>query len=240
MTLSKSKLAAATAIAAACSLAALPAAAAQLPRVPGQAMPQDPDALNVEGHGHGGYHGGHYGHHDDWHIDGDDVLTGVLILGGLAAIAGIAGSHQHTQPYPVPAPYPDAPPPPPQDSGYQTPPPSQNYRAGGMAQAVDVCVSEVESSRGAVGSVDRASRSGEGWYVAGQLDGGGPFACWLDADGRVTNIRAGGDGASNESPDDAPLAAASEDRASYVTALQKQGGGEAAGYEVAQAGALEN
>ena len=131
MTLTTSKLAAATAIAAAFSLAATPVAAAQLPRVPDQAMPQDPDALNVEGHGH---HGGHYGHGgwhgDDWHVDGGDVLAGVLILGGLAAISAIAGSHHHADPYPVPAPYPDAPLPP-QDSGYQAPPREGPGLAGG-------------------------------------------------------------------------------------------------------------
>jgi hypothetical protein len=235
MALTKSKLAAATAVVAAFSLAAMPAAAAQLPRVPGQAMPWNPDALNVEGHGH---HGGHHGgwDDDDWDVDGDDVLAGVLILGGIAAISAIANSGRHRQesyPEPDSASYPDP------DSSYQAPAREDTYRSGGMAQAVDVCVSEVEASRGPVGSVDRASRSGEGWYVAGELDGGAPFACWLDGSGQVSNIRAGDSGASYDAPDDVPAEAASEDQASYVATLQKQAvtavPADDSGIEVAQA-----
>ena len=54
----------------------------------------------------------------------------------------------------------------------------------------------------AVVSVDRASRSGEGWYVAGELDGGTPYTCWIDGNGRVTGIEAGDYGASYDAPVD--------------------------------------
>jgi hypothetical protein len=179
MSLIKHKLAAATAVAAAFSLAASPAIA----------------------RGHGGHHGGHHGNHhgDGWDIDGDDVLAGALILGGFAAISAIANSGKHReqtypeQSYPEPAPYPE-------DSGYQAPAPTSRAGSGGMAQAVDTCVAEVEAGRGPIGSVDRASRSGEGWYVAGELEGGTPYSCWIDGGGRVTDIEAGDYSAGYEAP----------------------------------------
>ncbi len=197
MSLIKHKLAAATAVAAAFSLVATPVWAAELPRVAGQVQTWDPDALNVEGRGHRGGHRGHWDD-DDWDIDGGDVLAGVLILGGLAAIAGIANSGKNReqsypeQSYPEPEPYPD-------DAAYQAPAPDNRYGSG-MAQAVDTCVAEVEAGRGAVGSVDRASRSGEGWYVAGELEGGTAYSCWIDGAGRVTDIEAGDFSASYDAP----------------------------------------
>jgi hypothetical protein len=193
MTLTESKLAAATALAAAFSLAATPACAVELPRASDQVQTWDPDALNVEGRGrHGGHHGGW--DDDDWDIDGDDVLAGVLILGGIAAISAIAGGNRNRQErYPEPEPFPE-------DIDYVPPARTDTYGAGGMAEAVDVCVAEVEAGRGPVGSVDRASRSGEGWYVAGELGEGTPFSCWIDGSGRVTDIEAGDYRANFETP----------------------------------------
>ena len=225
MSLIKHQLAAATAVAAAFSLAAVPAAAAELPRVAGQGQPWDAHALDAEGHGHHGGHYGHWGHDDDWHVDGDDVLAGVLILGGIAAISAIAhaGAH-HDQVYHDPQRYP------PPDANYQGPASDNRARAGGMGEAVDACVAEVEAGRGPVGSVDSASRSGEGWYVAGELDGGAGYACWTDEDGRVTHIEARDQGAGYDAPTD--------DDTAYNT-VRKQAGDDAAGdggsYEVAQA-----
>jgi hypothetical protein len=193
MTLTKSKLAAATALAAAFSMVATPAYAAELPRVSGQVQTWDPDALNAEGRGR---HGGHHDDwdDDDWDVDGDDILAGVLILGGIAAISAIAGGGRNREEsYPEPAPYPE-------DIDYQPPARDESYRSGGMGQAVDVCVAEVEAGRGPVGSVDRASRAGEGWYVAGALDEGTPFQCWIDGSGRVTDIEAGDYRANFETP----------------------------------------
>ena len=239
MRLIRHKLAAATAVAAAFCLAATPAWAVGLPRVAGQGQAWDAHALDAEGHGHrGGHHGG-WGHDDDWDIDGDDVLAGVLILGGIAAISAIANSGKHReqsypeQSYPEPAPYPD-------DAGYQAPP-EAGYRSGGMSAAVDTCVAEVEAQRGAVGSVDRASRSGEGWYVAGDLEGGTPFACWVDGSGQVTNVRSGDTGASYDAPaedpaeDAATTAFVSKQRAPDLAEPAADGR-----YELAQAGEPAN
>lgn len=204
MSLIKHKLAAATAVAAAFSLAATPAWAAELPRVAGQGQAWDGHALDVEGRGRHGGHRGHWNDDDDWDIDGDDVLAGVLILGGIAAIGAIASSGKNRQEpaYPEPASYPEAAPYP-EDASYQAPP---SYRAGGMSAAVDTCVAEVEAQRGAVGSVDRASRSGEGWYVAGELEGGVGYSCWIDGEGRVSDIEAGDYDARYDAPVEADTA----------------------------------
>jgi hypothetical protein len=195
MILIKRKLAAATAVAAAFSMAATPAAAVELPRVSDAPQAWDPGALDVENRRHH-----HRGDWDDDDIDGEDILTGVLILGGLAAIAGIAGSgNKRQQSAPPPEPFPeDAD----YDAGYQAPARDDRYRSRGMADAVDACVAEAEEGHGPIGSVDRASRSGEGWYVAGELEGGTAFACWVDGSGRVTDLEAGAYGTSYDTPVD--------------------------------------
>lgn len=188
------RLPAAIAAAAAVSLTVTPAAALDLPRSAEFAQPWQADALDAGNRRYRGYH-----HDDDWDIDGDDILAGVLILGGLAAIAGIANSgRDRPDSYPEPEPVPD-------DAGYQPPASDRGYAGAGMAEAVDGCVAEVEASRGPVGSVDRASRSGEGWYVAGELDGGAAYSCWVDGAGHVTDIEAGEYGAAYEAPADEPV-----------------------------------
>jgi hypothetical protein len=220
MGLIERKLAVATAVAAAFSLAATPATAVDMPRPADAPQVRGACALEVENRRPRGHH------HDDWDIDGDDILAGVLILGGIAAISAIANSGRNREPsQPEPEQYPD-------DAGYQPEARDERYRSGGMAEAVEVCVSEVEAGRGPVGSVDRASRSGEGWYVAGELDGGTPYACWIDGAGRVTDIEAGDYGADYQAP-------AAEEGGVALAPVRKQmvddDRGEA-GFEVARVG----
>lgn len=227
MALTSNTLAAATAVAAAFSLVATPAAAVDLPRLAESPQAARAGALDAENR----RHRGHWDDDDDWDVDGDDILAGVLILGGLAAIAGIANSgRDRPESYPDPEPYPD-------EAEYQAPARDERYPGGGMAAAVDECVAEVEAGRGAVGSVDRASRSGEGWYVAGELEGGTAYACWIDGSGRVTDIEAGEFDAGYEPP-------AGEDAGDLALApVRKQAveaGNGVAGYEVAQAAALQD
>ena len=88
-----------------------------------------------------------------------------------------------------------------------------------MADAVDSCIAAVESGRGPVGSVDRASRSGEGWYVAGALGEGTAFACWTDGSGRVTDVEAGDYRANFETPG---AEQASSSSLAYVSALRDE------------------
>jgi hypothetical protein len=144
-------------------------------------------------------------HHDDG-IDAGDVLAGLLIVGGIAAIA-IAASrssqhHQsHTDQY-----YRDNPDQPyrPDDNTYrpepnrtdtyrEVPPASDDYRGDpGYARsvvsaegAVDACVGAVQNG---VGNIDLVNRQGDGWRVAGHDRDGEDFACAVDADGRVRGV----------------------------------------------------
>jgi len=144
-----------------------------------------------------GWYGYGRGHHHDG-IDGGDILAGVLILGGIAAIAS-AASHsskrdrQVRDDYRNPQPYPQ------QRYDYQAPPPSPaapasgNYQPRGIDGAVDMCVDQVERGDTHVASVDNASRTADGWRVAGQLSKGGGFNCWIDNDGRVRQVDFGRD-----------------------------------------------
>jgi|GEM_PF-3978628 hypothetical protein len=184
MTLFRTKLAAATAVAAAFSMLATPAAAVELPRVAGQQSVKA-DQLDVENRRHRGW--GRHRHRDT--VDAGDVLAGVLILGGIAAIAS-AASKERNRPYPEPAPYPD-------DAGYQQPY-SSDYRSGGMARAVDSCVAEIEQGGDRVGSVDAVAREADGWRVSGVLDGGMSYWCRVDGSGYVSGV--GGSGTAHAEP----------------------------------------
>lgn len=184
MALIKHKLAAATAVAAAFSLAATPAAAVELPRLAGQQVAKA-GTLDAENRGHRGHRG-----HRDWDddIDAGDVLAGILILGGIAAIASAAGKNRE-QSYPEPEAYPD-------DAGYQAP--AAGGYNGGMAQAVDSCVAELEQSGERIATVDSASRDADGWRVSGELDGGAGYWCRIDNAGRISGV--GGSGSAYAEP----------------------------------------
>jgi hypothetical protein len=56
-----------------------------------------------------------------------------------------------------------------------------------------MCVDQVERGDTHVASVDNASRTADGWRVAGQLSRGGGFNCWIDNDGRVRQVDFGRD-----------------------------------------------
>ncbi len=151
------RFAAATALAAALSFAATPVAA------------------------HGYYH---HWHHD--HIDGGDVLAGLAIFGGIAAIASAASHAHHDAP-------PAAPPPVPDDR--------QGYSQGAAPQdesldrTADLCVGAVERGQSRVDYVDNVSRDQQGWAVSGALQGGAPFSCHIGDDGRVLGVNIGQPGA---------------------------------------------
>jgi hypothetical protein len=180
MALTKNKLAAATAVAAAFSMLAMPAVAADLPR---PHAVQAYDAAAGDAHGWG--RGRHHRHDND--IDAGDVLAGVLILGGIAAIAS-AANNDRDDGYRYP-----------EDPGYRTPAPQPRFDGRGMDRAADICVAEVERRGTArVGSVDSAARTGEGWQVAGSLEGGEAWSCWIDNDGRIGGVEIGAYGADDE------------------------------------------
>jgi hypothetical protein len=140
-------------------------------------------------------------HHD--RVDAGDVLTGILILGGIAAIASAASDgnkrarerEQQER---------DA-----RDYRYEQPAETQDYGRDdarpewrgsgtstgvgrGLNGAVDSCVSAVERGDRHVDAVEAANRQGDGWRVEGRMAGGESFTCAVDRDGRVSaNVGSG-------------------------------------------------
>ncbi|MCW1430005.1 hypothetical protein [Novosphingobium sp. JCM 18896] len=172
MTLFRSRTAAALAAAAALSLSATPAMARGWNR-----------------------------HHDRGGLDAGDVFGGLLIIGGVAAIASaVSKSNKDRQArdnanYPDQARY--------YDQYYRDArgdeaadygrddyraPPASSWRSGvSVDAAVDACVGEVERDR-SIESVDSVNRESEGWRVSGRVRDGGDFSCSVDGSGRVRNV----------------------------------------------------
>ena len=102
-----------------------------------------------------------------------DVLTGVLILGGIAAVASAANRDRYRdRPY--------------RDVRY----PQPRYRdedARGIDRAVSLCVREIERDV-RVQRVDSVDRDAGGWDVRGVLFDDQGFACSIDERGRVRDI----------------------------------------------------
>ncbi len=128
-------------------------------------------------------------HYDRRHgrnrVDAGDILAGVLILGGIAAVASAATrGNERDRRYPDNR-YPDARYP---DNRY----PAQNstYRSadvGGIDRAVSMCVESIERDT-RVESVDSVDRNASGWRVTGRLYDGAGFSCSIGADGRIDAI----------------------------------------------------
>lgn len=139
---------------------------------------------------------GNYRHHHRDRVDAGDIFAGLLIIGGIAAIASAASKSQkekRERDYRYP------------DRDYRDD--SPNYRddrdsrhdrpvgprsAGEIGEAVDRCVSEVERGDRRVEQVDNATRSGEGWRIDGQVSGGRDFTCTLDGDLRIRQVTVDG------------------------------------------------
>ncbi|MCT2400136.1 hypothetical protein [Novosphingobium mangrovi (ex Huang et al. 2023)] len=139
-------------------------------------------------------------HHHRGGIDGGDVLAGLLIVGGIAAIAS-AASKSNREPvredryaYPGGPAY--------DESGYVEVPPVRGYAgsdypggpvaAGGFDGAVDACTGEIEGGDRRIGSVDNVRRMGERYSVEGQLEDGRGYACSVDESGRVRSVAVDG------------------------------------------------
>lgn len=146
--------------------------------------------------------GDHYGRHRDRGIDGGDILAGVLILGGIAAVASAASKSRKESREPDYR-YPD------RDyrgdggADYRDPPLRDDPRdygdrgpavAGDARNAVDSCVDAVERGQTRVRSVDAVNRDRDGWRVEGQADDGRDFSCSIDRDGQVRGIGMDGPG----------------------------------------------
>lgn len=140
----------------------------------------------------GGWDGGRYRHHDG--IDGGDVLAGILIIGGIAAIASAASKAKRSEREgdyrgrgePVPPPMRDGSAGP--DAGYGRDA-SPEWRGGvGFNDAVNRCMDEISRGKDGVDGVDSVNRDAEGWRVQGRTQGGESFSCTVDGEGRIRNI----------------------------------------------------
>lgn len=137
-------------------------------------------------------------------VSGGDVLAGVLILGGIAAVANAASNNNRrddrryddrryddrrydNQRYDNRR-YDDR-----RDNRRDD---RQVYSRGsdssGIDNAVSQCLAEIESDV-RVQSVDRASRLPQGWLVEGTLFNGSGFTCQIGNDGRTSSIDYSGD-----------------------------------------------
>ncbi|WP_271078240.1 hypothetical protein [Aurantiacibacter sp. MUD61] len=179
MTFKHSKFASTAAIAAAISLGATPAAAVKLPMPSGNAAQIETGAAAEQNHHH------RWRRYDRRHrnrVDAGDVIAGVLVLGTIAAVAGVFDGdddrrdrNRERERY--------------RDRDYD----NRDYRgdryeSGGIERAADMCVEQVERGRDRVSDVRDASRRSDGWHVSGTLEAGGNWNCWIDNDGRIRNI----------------------------------------------------
>ena len=120
-------------------------------------------------------------------VDAGDVLAGVLIIGGIAAIAGAASKDRGEQDRDYRY----------RDRDYR----DRDYRyrdyedrrsdryndTRGLDGAVELCMSEIERDR-RVDRVDEVERDGSGWEVSGRLYDGSEFECRIGSDGRIDRI----------------------------------------------------
>lgn len=134
----------------------------------------------------------HHRHHD--RIDTGDVLAGILILGGIAAVASAAGKASRDTREREPERR-DAP-------RYGEPREQAEIGPGSIGMAVDACAQEVERADRSIDAISSVERDGEGWRVEGRVSNGRPFACSVADSGRIRSVTVDGRAAwSDDAPD---------------------------------------
>ena len=171
-------------IAATCGLLATPVAAA--PRIAPAPHPlsvadmewssEEQTAHKHRRHGWG--RGWHRHRHRD-RVDAGDVLAGVLIIGGIAAIADAVKDRNRYERYP-------------DDYRYRERPTYEGWRddardRSGLDNAAALCAEEVEREV-PLDRIDSVERDVEGWEVRGALSDGAEFICRIGPDGRVADV----------------------------------------------------
>lgn len=197
------RLAAAPAMLAALSLSASPALAVELPRSTSpSAMAADLAWNATEGQTYEQYRTYRHDRYDRRYdryrgrdkVDAGDILTGVLILGGIAAVVNAATRSNERQTR-----YPDADYRNSRDRDSRYPAQNSSYRssdARGLDRAAAMCVESIERDT-RVESVDSVNRNANGWRVTGRLYDGASFSCSIDADGRIQAIDRSADNSGN-------------------------------------------
>lgn len=136
-----------------------------------------------------GWGGGWGGRHHHDRVDAGDVITGILIIGGIAAIASAASNNNNKkrryerreEPYPDER----------YERDYSRDDRPQWQEGSGINGAINRCMSEVSRGSNQSAEVDQVSRDGDGWRVEGRSSGG-EFSCTIDRDGRIRNVNVGG------------------------------------------------
>ena len=197
-----SKMTATAALAAALSMIATPAAAVELPYIgstnvgsaavevqTGEAREQNQRRRHHRRHRHRN------------RVDAGDVIAGVLVLGTIAAIAGSSRNRDRDRDRDY------------RDRDYR----DRDYRddrneydSRGMERAADMCVDQIERGSDEVDDISTARRTADGWRVAGTLESGESWSCWIDNDGRVRNVDIGAPSYSSEGNGDARYLASAE------------------------------
>ncbi len=165
--------------AAALSTIATPAAAAELPLASSRASAAVAPVVSSNDQNAQGYRWdrGRYrhGHRHRHRTSVGDVLTGVLILGGIAAVASAASRNNRAR----------------DDYRYRDYRPyrgdSRYDDSRGIDNAVRMCVDAIERNV-RVESVDGVDRTGAGWRVNGALFDGRGFTCRIGPDGRIDSV----------------------------------------------------
>ncbi|MGB3470407.1 MAG: hypothetical protein WBA51_06275 [Erythrobacter sp.] len=207
----KSRITGAAMMAAAVAMAATPAQAAELPQAP--ATGSSFALINSVSSGTGvpgadvnewrrrcGFFGCRRGFRRGWRgrrgIRAGEVLAGVAIIGGIAAIASAANNNRRRDRDVVIVE---------RDRNIDRRDdrrfdnranPRATVRSGsgsGIDNAVSQCLTEIERDV-RVDSVDGASRVRQGWVVSGSLFNGSGFTCAIGNDGRISGIDYGGFG----------------------------------------------
>ena len=163
--------------AAALSTIATPAAAAELPLASSRASAAVAPVVSSNDQNAQGYRWdrGRYRHGHRHRTSVGDVLTGVLILGGIAAVASAASRNNRAR----------------DDYRYRDYRPyrgdSRYDDSRGIDNAVRMCVDAIERDV-RVESVDGVDRTGAGWRVNGALFDGRGFTCRIGPDGRIDDV----------------------------------------------------
>lgn len=118
-------------------------------------------------------------------IRGGDVLAGILVLGGIAAIASAASNNNRRRDRDVVVVERERQ----RDTQRHDDRRTNRSTSGGSGidNAVSLCLNEIERDV-RVDSVDGASRLAEGWVVSGTLFNGSGFTCQIGNDGRIAGI----------------------------------------------------
>ena len=137
------------------------------------------------GSGWGGGWGKRYHHRD--RIDTGDVLAGILVPGGIVAVASAAskpGREARERDYPRRDRR--------DDPRYGEPRDRGQPSSRGIGMAVDACADEVERADRTIETITGVERDGAGWRVEGRVSNGRAFACSVADGGRIRSVTVDG------------------------------------------------